>query len=103
VNSGFDGIIATNTTLNRDAVAGHLHEQESGGLSGRPLTTPSVRIVSQLRGIVPTKMTLVGVGGITDPQDAQAMLAAGANALQIYTSFIYQGTKVVRKLVEASR
>ena len=102
VNSGFDGIIATNTTLNRDAVAGHLHEKESGGLSGRPLTMPSVRIVSQLRAIVPTEMTLVGVGGITEPQDAQAMLAAGANALQIYTSFIYQGTKVVQKMVEDS-
>ena len=98
----FDGIIATNTTLSRDAVAGHKHAAEAGGLSGAPLTHRSVEVVSQFRQVLPDSMTVVGVGGISRAEDARAMLAAGAGALQIYTSFIYQGTKLVRELVRAT-
>lgn len=98
----FDGIIATNTTLSRDAVAGHKHAAQAGGLSGAPLTHRSVEVVSQLRRVLPASMTVVGVGGISSDEDARAMLAAGASALQIYTSFIYKGTKLVRNLVRAT-
>ncbi len=103
VACGFDGIIATNTTLARDQVAGHRHGQETGGLSGAPLTQRSVQIMTQLRGALPARMTLVGVGGIGQPGDARAMLDVGADALQIYTSFIYQGTKIVRYMVDETR
>ena len=96
----FDGVIATNTTLSRDAVAGHQHAREAGGPSGRPLTQLSLRVLKQFRQALPENTTLVGVGGITHVEDAAAMLAAGAKALQIYTSFIYQGTEIVRKLVK---
>jgi dihydroorotate dehydrogenase len=98
----FDGLIATNTTLARDAVAGHQHAAEQGGLSGAPLTQRSVEVVRQFRRELPEQVTIVGVGGISNAQDAQAMLDAGAQALQIYTSFIYQGANLVQKLVEST-
>lgn len=99
----FDGVIATNTTLARDAVAGHKHAEEAGGLSGGPLTGRSVEVVAQFRQALPKSMAIVGVGGISNGEDAQTMLKAGADALQIYTSFIYQGTKIVRNIVESIR
>ena len=98
----FDGLIATNTTLARDAVAGHQHAAEQGGLSGGPLTQRSVDVVRQFRRALPEQVTIVGVGGIGGAQDAQAMLDAGAQALQIYTSFIYKGTNLVRNLVNST-
>lgn len=98
----FDGLIATNTTLARDAVAGHQHAAEQGGLSGAPLTQRSVDVVRQFRRELPEQVTIVGVGGIGSAQDAQAMLDAGAQALQIYTSFIYKGTNLVRNLVNST-
>ena len=98
----FDGLIATNTTLARDAVAGHQHAVEQGGLSGAPLTQRSVDVVRQFRRELPEQVTIVGVGGIGSAQDAQAMLDAGAQALQIYTSFIYKGTNLVRNLVNST-
>jgi dihydroorotate dehydrogenase len=98
----FDGIIATNTTLSREAVVGHKHAEEAGGLSGAPLTRRSAQVMAQFRRAVPADLTLVGVGGISSGADALAMLNAGAQALQIYTSFIYQGTKIVRNLVSAT-
>ena len=99
----FDGIIATNTTLSREAVVGHKHAEEAGGLSGAPLTRRSVQVMAQFRRAVPADLTLVGVGGISSGADALAMLNAGAQALQIYTSFIYKGTKIVRNLVSATK
>lgn len=99
----FDGIIATNTTLSREAVAGHRHAAEAGGLSGAPLTQRSAQVMAQFRRAVPAGLTLVGVGGISSGADALAMLNAGAQALQIYTSFVYKGTKVVRELVGVTR
>ena len=99
----FDGIIATNTTLSREAVVGHKHAEEAGGLSGAPLTQRSAQVMAQFRRAVPADLTLVGVGGISSGADAVAMLNAGAQALQIYTSFIYQGTKLVHDLVGATK
>ena len=98
----FDGLIATNTTLSRDAVAGHIHGPEQGGLSGTPLTQRSLELVRQFRQELPEEVAVVGVGGISCGQDARAMLDAGAEALQIYTSFVYQGANLVRKLVEST-
>ena len=75
---------------------------EVGGLSGQPLAERSVEVVRQLRGVLPEDMALVGVGGISTESQARDMLQAGAQALQIYTSFIYDGPKMVRKLVAAT-
>ena len=103
VACAFDGVIATNTTLSRKAVAGHPHAKEIGGLSGQPLAERSVEVVRQLRSVLPEDVALVGVGGISTESQARDMLQAGAQALQIYTSFIYNGPRMVRKLVAATK
>lgn len=102
VACAFDGVIATNTTLSRKAVAGHPHAMETGGLSGQPLADRSVEVVRQLRSVLPEDIALVGVGGISTESQARDMLQAGAQALQIYTSFIFNGPKIVHKLVAAT-
>jgi dihydroorotate dehydrogenase len=99
VMSELEGLIATNTTLERGAVERHVHGQEAGGLSGAPLTLKSAEVVKKFRIKLPANMPIVGVGGISDPESAQAMLAAGADVLQIYSSFIYKGPNLVQKLV----
>ncbi len=96
-----DGVIATNTTISRDAVRGARHADEAGGLSGPPVQLLSLKTVTALRDRLPAGVPIVGVGGIDSPAAAQAMLAAGADLLQIYTSFIYQGPNLVRKIVRA--
>ncbi len=98
----FDGIIATNTTLSREAVVGYKHAEEAGGLSGAPLTRRSAQVMAQFRRAVREDLTLVGVGGISTGADALAMLNAGAHALQIYTSFIYKGINLVQDLVKST-
>lgn len=104
--SGLDGIIATNTTISRDGLATPPADVErigAGGLSGRPLTTRSEAVVRMLRDRVGPDLTLVGVGGITTVDDARRRLAAGADLLQAYTAFVYEGPlwprRVVRGLV----
>ena len=96
-----DGVIATNTTIARDAVAGTRHADEAGGLSGPPVQAMSLATVRAFRKLLPSGVPIVGVGGLDCPVAAQAMLNAGANLLQIYTSFIYRGPKLVRDIVEA--
>lgn len=104
--SGLDGIIATNTTVSRDGLATPAADVEgigAGGLSGRPLTDRSEDVVRLLRDRVGPDLTLVGVGGITTVDDARRRLAAGADLLQAYTAFVYEGPlwprRVVRGLV----
>jgi dihydroorotate dehydrogenase len=96
-----DGVIATNTTLDRAAVAGLPHAQRPGGLSGEPLRERSLAVVRQLRGLLGAQMPLIGVGGISSAADAAAMLAAGADLIQVYTGLIYRGPGLVRELVAA--
>ena len=92
---GMDGVIATNTTLARDAVAHLPHGDEAGGLSGAPLLVASNRVVSQLRTALGPIFPIIGVGGVTSPGDAIAKRDAGADIVQIYTGFIYQGPELV--------
>jgi dihydroorotate dehydrogenase len=98
-----DGVIATNTTLDRTAVAGLPHAQRPGGLSGAPLHARSVAVVRELRTLLGPQMPLIGVGGICNAADAAAMLGAGADLIQIYTGLIYRGPALVRELVAATR
>jgi dihydroorotate dehydrogenase len=99
LNHHIDGLIASNTTLDRTSVHGLPHAQESGGLSGAPLhqrTTALVHTLSQrLRGRIP----IIACGGICSAQDAQEKLAAGAQAVQIYTGLIYRGPGLVQDIV----
>ena len=98
---GMDGVIATNTTLARDAVAGLPHAQEAGGLSGAPLREASDRVIAQLRGALGADFPIIGVGGILSAADAKAKLAAGADVVQIYTGLIYRGPSLVREVARA--
>ncbi|RYY91528.1 MAG: quinone-dependent dihydroorotate dehydrogenase [Comamonadaceae bacterium] len=98
---GMDGVIATNTTLARDAVAGMRHAQESGGLSGAPVRESSNRVIAQLRAALGADFPIVGVGGILSAADARAKIAAGADVVQIYTGLIYRGPALVREAAKA--
>ncbi len=102
VATDLDGIIATNTTISRDGLVSTPAQVEAagaGGLSGRPLTSRSLEVLRLLRGRVGDDLTLVGVGGITTPADAQARLEAGADLLQGYTAFIYEGPGWPRRVI----
>jgi len=98
--AGIDGVIATNTTTRRPAVAGLAHAAEGGGLSGAPLLPLATRTVRALRAELPSGMLLIGVGGIASAADAREMLAAGADLIQLYTGLVYRGPGLVRELVQ---
>lgn len=90
LDTGMDGIIATNTTLDRDGLK-DANAQQAGGLSGAPLFEKSTRILAQLWRLTDGRVPLIGVGGIASPQDAFAKIAAGASAVQLYTGLVYGG------------
>lgn len=101
VAGGVDGIIATNTTIVRDAVAGQTHADEAGGLSGHPVYRRALEVTRRLRSRVGPDVTLVGVGGIDSPERAAERLAAGADLIQVYTGLIYQGPGLVKRCLRA--
>jgi len=90
-----DGVIATNTTIARDAVKALRHGDEAGGLSGAPVFEASNRVISQLRRALGAAYPIIGVGGVLSAADARAKIAAGANLVQVYTGFIYQGPALI--------
>lgn len=98
---GLDGLIATNTTLDREAVAGHSHAGEAGGLSGRPMFEKSNHVLRQFAGDLGGKIPIIGVGGISSVEDAREKLRSGATLVQVYTAFIYQGPKLIRELAKS--
>jgi dihydroorotate dehydrogenase len=95
VKHGVDGLIATNTTIARDAVAGHRHAMQTGGLSGRPLYPLSTKVLSKLARALAGRMPIVGVGGILSGADARGKIEAGAALVQVYTGFIYKGPALI--------
>lgn len=101
LNSQMDGAIATNTTLDRSQVQGMVHASESGGLSGRPVREKSTAVISQLRAAVGQDFPIIGVGGIDDTSSAKEKFAAGAQLVQVYTGFIYQGPKLIKSIVDS--
>jgi dihydroorotate dehydrogenase len=98
---GIDGVIATNTTLARDAVRGQAHAEEAGGLSGRPLFAASNRVIAALRAALGPGFPIVGVGGVLSGADARAKLAAGADLVQLYTGLVYRGPALVGEAAAA--
>ncbi|PWQ95903.1 quinone-dependent dihydroorotate dehydrogenase [Leucothrix arctica] len=101
VSNGIDALIATNTTLARDAVEGMKYGTEAGGLSGAPVTEKSTQVIAQFAKALEGKMPIIGVGGIFNAADAQAKLDAGASLVQLYSGLIYQGPKLVTECVTA--
>ena len=96
-----DGVIATNTTLSRDAVQGLKHADEMGGLSGSVLTDMSLNVTKKLSSALDRAIPIIGVGGIDSPETAKARLDAGASLVQVYSAFIYQGPDLVKRIVKA--
>jgi dihydroorotate dehydrogenase len=101
VRHAIDGVIATNTTLARDAVAGLRHGAEAGGLSGRPVFEPSNRVIRALRSLLPPRYPIIGVGGIMSADDAVAKLGCGADLVQLYTGLVYRGPALVGECAAA--
>ena len=98
-----DAVIATNTTLARDAVAGLPHAEETGGLSGRPLLESSTAVQRKLAAALAGEVPIIGVGGIMKGADAVAKIEAGAQLVQLYTGFIYRGPDLVGECAAALR
>ncbi len=100
---GLDGVVATNTTISREAVKGMPHAQEAGGLSGAPLLAASNGVIRQLRAELGPAFPIIGVGGVMSAADAKSKIAAGADLVQIYTGLIYHGAPLVRDAALALR
>jgi len=96
-----DGVIATNTTLAREAVKGMKHAEEAGGLSGAPVREKSTLVISQLSQRLQGTLPIIGVGGILSGADAVEKIAAGANLVQVYSGLIYKGPKLVHEVCRA--
>ena len=99
--NGIDGVIATNTTIVRDAVKHLPHGHEAGGLSGAPVFEASNRVIAQLRAALGKGFPIIGVGGVMSAADATGKIAAGADLVQIYTGFIYKGPELVTQAARA--
>jgi dihydroorotate dehydrogenase len=96
-----DGVIATNTTISREAVKGLKHAEEAGGLSGAPVLEASNEVIRQLRKALGKSYPIIGVGGVMSAQDAVSKIKAGADLVQIYTGLIYQGPALVKQAAKA--
>jgi len=101
-NTAIDGVIATNTTVDReDLKSTELLVDEKGGLSGKPLTKRSTEVIRFLAERSNKAFPIIGVGGIHSPEDAIEKLAAGADLLQLWTGFVYEGPGLVKKINKA--
>jgi len=98
-----DAVIATNTTVTRDAVQGLPHAQEAGGLSGAPVFELSNQVIRALKAELGDALPIIGVGGIFSGADAKAKIDAGASLVQLYTGLIYRGPALVRECAAALR
>lgn len=99
-DTGLDGIIATNTTINRDNLKS-LNKNELGGLSGKPLTSRSTEVIKFISKNSNKTIPIIGVGGINSVADALEKFDAGADLIQIYTGFIYEGPNLIRSINKA--
>ncbi|AEF55112.1 quinone-dependent dihydroorotate dehydrogenase [Marinomonas posidonica] len=102
VEQQVDGIIATNTTLSRDAVSGHRFAEEAGGLSGAPVRDASTHVVRVLAEHLKDTLPIIGVGGISSGADAVEKLQAGARLVQMYSGFIYRGPELVKEAIAST-
>lgn len=98
-----DAVIATNTTITRDAVKGLPHAEETGGLSGAPVFELSNKVIRALKAELGDALPIIGVGGILSGADAQAKIDAGASLVQLYTGLIYRGPALIKECAAAIR
>lgn len=98
IESGIAGVIATNTTINREGLISPKNKNETGGLSGKPLTDRSTQVIRYLSEKSGKAFPIIGVGGINSAADALEKLEAGASLIQLYTGFIYEGPGLVGRI-----
>ena len=98
-----DGLICTNTTIDRSAIAGAPHAEEAGGLSGKPLFQKATFVLRGMAKRLAGRIPLIGVGGILDGADAADKISAGASLVQFYSGLIYRGPALIGESVEALR
>ncbi|HJR13223.1 MAG TPA: quinone-dependent dihydroorotate dehydrogenase [Rhodanobacteraceae bacterium] len=103
LGSGIDGLICTNTTIDRNAITGALHADEAGGLSGKPLFDGSTEVLRRMAQRLGDRIPLVGVGGVLTGSDAADKISAGAKLVQIYSGLIYRGPWLLTECVEEIR
>jgi dihydroorotate dehydrogenase len=101
VSNGFDGLIATNTTISREEVKGLPHANEQGGLSGAPVKNRANHVLAAFRAALPAEIALIGTGGITSGEDAAEKIKLGADLVQFYTGFVYKGPDLVTDCLKA--
>ena len=104
LRSGIDGIVAGNTTRSRDGLnsisAEKIEEIGNGGLSGAPVHKKNLELVRYINEKSEGRLPIIGVGGIMSPEDAQAMLDAGASLVEIYSGFVYEGPELIKKIIK---
>ena len=100
LNYEFDGVVATNTTVDRSSIMHEKNAYQEGGLSGAPLCQKSTEVITLLNGCLGDKVPIIGVGGITSVIDGKQKLEAGARLLQLYTGFIYEGLPLIKNLAK---
>ena len=103
IDARIDGVVCTNTTIDRSMVVGDRHAGEAGGLSGKPLFARSTAVLRGMSARLGSSVPLVGVGGIASGADAVAKFDAGASLLQFYTGMVYRGPGLIGECVEALR
>ena len=98
-----DGIIATNTTIDKSSLGAHPLAQEAGGLSGAPVREPSNRVLQALAETLNGKISVIGAGGILSGADAVRKMQLGAQAVQLYSGMVYRGPKLVEECLQHIR
>jgi dihydroorotate dehydrogenase len=98
LDSGIDGLIVSNTTVERPASLVSSYTREAGGLSGRPLFTPSTALLVDMYRLTQGRLPLIGVGGVTSVAHAYAKIRAGASLVQLYTALVFEGPDLVRRI-----
>lgn len=96
--NGIDGLIISNTTISRSTSLASKNRGEEGGLSGAPLFNLSTQILAEMYKLTSSKIPIIGVGGISSPEDAYAKIRAGASLIQLYSALIYQGFGLIRSI-----
>jgi dihydroorotate dehydrogenase len=96
-----DAVVATNTTLSREAVKGLQYAEETGGLSGAPVRDASTQVIRQLSQVLQGQIPIIGVGGILSGADAAEKIAAGASLVQLYSGLIYRGPRLIHEVRQA--
>ena len=100
VSTGIDGVIATDTTLDRSMVVGQLNAEQAGGLSGAVLKDKSQSVVKKLNEVLDGAIPIIGVGGIDSALSGKARIVAGSSLIQIYSGLIYKGPNLIKEIVE---